>query len=88
MRSWRNVFCGKNAIGEKPDKTVTPEVKSGPDGILLYIEDAGAKGLLPLSSAPQLPADPASAALRTNLILHSIVVGNNCQVTSKSPTWE
>jgi hypothetical protein len=31
----------------------------------LYIKDAGAKGLLPLSPAPQIPADPASASLRT-----------------------
>src|SRR6267143_1351552 len=30
-----------------------------------YIEEAGAKGLLPLSPAPQIPAEPASASLRT-----------------------
>src|ERR1700683_1396667 len=24
-RSWREIFCGKNAIGRKPDKTITPE---------------------------------------------------------------
>ena len=32
---------------------------------IFYIEEAGAKGLLPLSPAPQIPADPASASLRT-----------------------
>src|SRR3984885_14207852 len=36
--------------------------------LLLYIEEAGAKGL-PLSPAPEIPADPASPSLRTNLIL-------------------
>jgi hypothetical protein len=30
-----------------------------------YSEGAGAKGLLPLSPAPQIPAEPASASLRT-----------------------
>jgi hypothetical protein len=34
---------------------------------IFYIEEAGAKGLLPLSPAPQIPADPAYASLRTNL---------------------
>jgi plasmid stabilization system protein ParE len=32
---------------------------------IFYIKEAGAKGLLPLSPAPQIPADPASASLRT-----------------------
>src|SRR6202050_5781608 len=26
-RSWREIFCGKNAIGRKPDKTITPEAE-------------------------------------------------------------
>jgi hypothetical protein len=30
-----------------------------------YSEEAGAKGLLPLSPAPPIPAEPASASLRT-----------------------
>ena len=30
-----------------------------------YSEEAGAKGLLPLSPAPPIPAEPASALLRT-----------------------
>ena len=34
---------------------------------IFYIKEAEAKGLLPLSPAPQIPADPAFAALRTNL---------------------
>lgn len=49
----------------KPSHPSHPKLKSGPDGILLYIEEAGAKGLLPLSPAPQIPAEPASASLRT-----------------------
>ena len=34
---------------------------------IFYITEAGAKGLLPLSPAPQIPADPAYASLRINL---------------------
>ena len=32
---------------------------------LFYSEEAGAKGLRPLSPAPPIPAEPASASLRT-----------------------
>jgi hypothetical protein len=34
-----------------------------------YSEEAGAKGLLPLSPAPPIPAEPASASLRTISLL-------------------
>jgi hypothetical protein len=33
--------------------------------LTFYSEEAGAKGLLPLSPAPPIPAEPASASLRT-----------------------
>ena len=38
---------------------------------IFYIKEAGAKGLLPLSPAPQIPADPASASLRNAVRLPS-----------------
>ena len=55
----------KTLSAKNQTKPSHPKLKSGPHGILLYIEEAGAKGLLPLSPAPQIPAEPASASLRT-----------------------
>jgi len=55
----------KTLSAKNQTKPSHPKLKNGPDGILLYIEEAGAKGLLPLSPAPQIPAEPASASLRT-----------------------
>ena len=34
---------------------------------IFYIEEAGAKGLLPLSPAPQIPADPSLRFASENL---------------------
>src|SRR5438876_8608035 len=48
--------CEKTAIRQG--------IQARDDPYLLY-QGAGAKGLLPLSPAPQIPADPASASLRT-----------------------
>jgi pimeloyl-ACP methyl ester carboxylesterase len=36
---------------------------------IFYLREAGAKGLLPLSPAPQIPAEPASASLRRHIFL-------------------
>ena len=46
-------------------KRIDIVMENGAHTGIFYIKEAGAKGLLPLSPAPQIPADPASASLRT-----------------------
>src|SRR6266853_1260836 len=66
---WSTTPIASRCAESPCEKTVThPGIQARNDPYLLY-EGAGAKGLLPLSPAPQIPADPASASLRTILCL-------------------
>src|SRR6266852_1461216 len=62
---WSTTPIASRCAESPCEKTLThPGIKVRNDPHLLY-EGAGAKGLPPLSPAPQIPADPASASLRT-----------------------